>query len=272
MSPDERRIVVEQTYYGGSASSPLSVMNVARGTMDPLNMTMGDQKDVTVRSGGDAVWLPDSRRIAFSGNVGGETDVFVTGINPSDRPTRLKHLPGLQWAEHWSRNGKLFLYGQTESASKETVWALPLDGDRPPFLVVDSPSFSDEAQLSPDNRWLAYTSNESGRFEVYAQPFGRTGDRLRISTEGAGQPKWRADGRELFYLALDGTMMSVPFGANGQKGAARELFRVAFQPTPFLDEYAVTEDGQRFLIITPVRSDRTARLSVVSAWPALVWK
>ena len=120
--------------------------------------------------------------------VGNEIDLFVTGLNPSDRPVRLRHLTGMEWAEHWSRDGKLFLYGRSEPGSKESIGALPLDGDRPPFVVVDSSSSNDEAQLSPDGRWLAYTSDESGHFDVYAQPFGRQGGRVRLSTEGGGQP------------------------------------------------------------------------------------
>jgi hypothetical protein len=149
---------------------------------------------------------------------------------------------------------------------------LPLEGNRQPFVVVDSPSVNDEAQLSPDGRWLAYTSDESGHFDVYVQPFGRPGERLRLSTEEGGQPKWRADGRELFYFALDGTMMSASVQPDGEIGTARALFRLPLRPNAYLDEYTMTPDGQRFLIITPVRSDRTARMAVISDWSAFVRK
>jgi Tol biopolymer transport system component len=270
MSPDGRHVVIERATPATPTDS-LSVLDVTRGTMQSLNITIAGAAATTIGVM-DPVWSPDSRQIAFSANLGNEIELFVTGLNPSDRPVRLTRHSGMAWAEHWSRDGKLFLYGRADSSSKESIWALPLDGDRQPFVVVDTPSHNDEAQLSPDGRWLAYTSDESGYFDVYVQPFNRPGVRQRLSPEGGGQPKWRADGRELFFFALDGTMMSASVQPNGEIGTARALFRLPLQPNAFLDEYTVTPDGQRFLIITPVGSDRTARMALISDWTALVRK
>ena len=272
LSPDGRRVVIERAPHATPTGSLLAVLDVTRGTMQGLNMTIAGDEAEAIIGDVDAVWSPDSRQLAFSASVDNEVDLFVTSLNPSDRPVRLRHLAGMEWAEHWSRDGKLFLYGRTDSASRESIWALPLEGDRPPFVVVDSPSHNDEAQLSPDGRWLAYTSDESGHFDVYVQPFGRQGERLRLSTDGGGQPKWRADGRELFYFALDGTMMSASVQPNGEIDTARPLFRLPVKPNAWLDEYTMTPDGQRFLIITTVGSDRTARMAVISDWPGLVRK
>ena len=216
----------------------------------------------------EAVWSPDSRQLAFTGMVGNEIDLFVTGLNPSDRPVRLKHLPGMEWAEHWSRDGKLSCTDDGTRVEGKHL-GVAARWRSPAFVVVDSSSSNEEAQLSPDGRWLAYTSDESGHFDVYAQPFGRQGGRVRLSTEGGGQPKWRADGRELVFLALDGTMMSARVQSD-EPGTARALFRLPLHPTAYLDEYTMSPDGQRFLIITPVASDRTARMTVISDWPALV--
>ncbi len=236
-----------------------------------VNTATGDE---TAAFGGhnDPVWSADSKRFAFSATVGNDIDLFVTGLDPADRLERLKHLSGMQWAEHWSADGKWFFYSQTDSASKVSLWALPLDGDREPFVVVDLPAVYDEPQLSPDGRWLAYTSNESGRFEVYVQPFRRQGERWRHSTDGGGQPKWRRDGRELYYFTLDGRLMTASVQPNGEPGPPRVLFPVPWRPDPILDQFAVTGNGQRFLIITPIRSDRTARIGVVSDWPGLLKK
>ncbi len=272
MSPDGRRVLVERSGYSMAPGSRFWVMDVARGTMQSVNLTITDGEDLGSLDPGDGVWSPDGRQIAMSAGIDHEVDLFVIGLNPSDRLRRLRKLPGNQWAEHWSRDGQLFLYGQADSASKESIWALPLDGDRPPFVVVDSPSFNDEAQLSPDGRWLAYTSNDSGRFEVFVQPFTRPGERVQLSTEGGGQPKWRADGRELFFMTHDGTMMTVAMPEAGEPGTARPLFRSGIKPMAYLDQYAVTLDGQKFLVITPAVTDRTARMTVISDWPGLLKK
>ena len=148
--------------------------------------------------------------------------------------------------------------------------ALPLEGNRRPFPLIDTPYLNDEPQLSPDQRWLAYMSDESGRFDVYLQPFARSGGRLSVSPGGGRQPKWRADGRALFYMAPDGAIMSVPFDDRGEPGQARALFRAPLQPTLFLDEYAVTPDGQRFVVLSPARSGPSARVMVVSNWRDLI--
>ena len=139
MSPDGRRVAIERTTHATPTGSQLSVLDVTRGTMQGVNLTIAGDEAATLSGVQEAVWSPDSRQLAFTGIVGNEIDLFVTGLNPSDRPVRLKHLDGMEWAEHWSRDGKLLLYGRSDSASTESIWALPLEGDRPPFVVVDSP-------------------------------------------------------------------------------------------------------------------------------------
>ena len=154
-----------------------------------------------------------------------EADLFVSGLSLSERPVRVARLPGMQWAEQWSRDGRFILYVQTDSATKDSLWALPLEGVQSRSSLVDTPFWNDEAQLSPDGRWLAYTSNEPGHYDVYVQRFERPQERWRLSTNGGGQPKWGADGRELFYVALDGTLMTVAFVPRQPRGK-RNFFRM----------------------------------------------
>lgn len=272
ISPDGQRVVVERDSRGVTSGSNLSVLDVTRGTIQSLNVAAAGNAAPLVSSAHDPVWSPDGRQLAFAGNVGGEIDLFVTGLNPSDRPVLVKRIPDIQVPEQWSRDGKLLLYVQAAAgATKISIWALPLDGNGEPFVVVDTPFVNDEPQLSPDGQWLAYTSNDSGRFEVFVQPFGRDGNRQQISSDGGGQPKWCANGRELIYMALDGTLMSAAVQQDGAPGAPRKLFRSNnFQPSPFLDEYAVTPDGKKFLVITPVQTNRTAHIAVISNWPGLL--
>ncbi|PYS34448.1 MAG: hypothetical protein DMG14_29455 [Acidobacteria bacterium] len=113
------------------------------------------------------------------------------------------------------------LYFSVESKTGFDVWTLPLEGDRKPFPIVQTNFDERLAQFSYDGNWIAYESNESGRFEIYVQPFAdpqaKRGGRLRISTNGGAQVRWRRDGKELFYIALDGRLMAVPirFASDG---------------------------------------------------------
>ena len=115
-----------------------------------------------------------------------------------------------------------------------TISALPLGGDRKPIPVIESSSSVDEPHVSRDGRWLAYSANETGQWEVYVQPFMRPGDRVRVSTSGGSQARWRADGKELFYLTLDGTMMSVDTSDPINPAAPRRLFESRFWVNPVM--------------------------------------
>lgn len=126
-------------------------------------------------------------------------------------------------------------------------------------------------RFSPDGRWLAYESSESGRAEVYVQPFPSTGAKWSISRNGGRLPRWRRDGKELFYVTAEGKLAAVPIvaGETFQAGDPSELFDISFSPTgvnPY--PYAVSADGQRFLVITPDETASTTAISVVLNWTA----
>jgi hypothetical protein len=152
------------------------------------------------------------------------------------------------------------------------IWAAPLSGDRKPFQVVaPTGNLVDEPQLSPDSHWLAFNSSESGRSEIYVQPFPERGERVRITTSGGAQPKWRADGKELFFLALDGTLMSAEMKVNDSAIAPttpRPLFQTGLNVTVYADQYAVTGDGQRFILLKPVAPQAPPPITIVVNWPA----
>ena len=266
MAPDGRRAVVEGDSNDSGANPPrFLLLDLVRGTTVAANGAVRNNTAL-----GDAVWSPDGQRLVFAGLNNGDVDLFVANVDSSEPPAVLAHLPLQQYPEQWSADGRFILYSQIDSATKVSLWALPLEGDRKPILLVDAPFLQDEVQLSPDGRWLTYVSYESGRAEVYLQPFGRPGVRSRISTAGGGQPKWRADGREVFYVALDGTVMAVPFPITGDPGDAQPLFPTTVQSVPYLDQVAATPDGQKFLVISPVSTADPARLAVIENWPALI--
>jgi Tol biopolymer transport system component len=172
-------------------------------------------------------------------------------------------------ADDWSPDGRFLLYHHDGGPE---LWALPLDGDRTPLLVVKSSARVDEPTFSPDGRWIAYNSLESGRDEVYLAPFPATGARWQVSSDGGVQPTWRRDGRELYFLAPDGTMMMVDarLGETPSLDPPQALFRTRIVPTSNTDRYAVSPDGSRFLIMNPVGDDAEAPPTVILNWPALL--
>ena len=127
----------------------------------------------------------------------------------------------------WSPDGRFVLYRYNSiqaslpstSSTGWDIWALPLDGDRKPFPVVQTNFEERDGQFSPDGKWIAYQSNESGRFEIYVQPFpGPARKWGPISTNGGAQVRWRRDGKELFYIALDDRLMAVPIQLDKNSG------------------------------------------------------
>jgi hypothetical protein len=154
------------------------------------------------------------------------------------------------------------------------IWAMPLEGDRNPFPLVRTRFEERDAQFSPDGKWIAYHSNESGTHEVYVQPFRGPGERKRVSISGGAQARWRADGRELFYVTLDGQLVAVPMAvrADGlavQPGAAVPLFHAGVGEVLGINlhNYIVAPDGQKFLIDRVVEQS-AAPMSLILNWKA----
>jgi Tol biopolymer transport system component len=152
------------------------------------------------------------------------------------------------------------------------IWAVALDGDRTPIAVVRTAFEERDAQFSPDGTWIAYQSNESGQHEVYVQAFAAGGERLRISTTGGVQARWRADGRELFYLTHQGQLMAVPMapgndGRSLRPGAPGPLFEASVGATQgiALHSYLVAPDGQRFLLDAVVEQP-AAPIALILNW------
>jgi len=257
LSPDGRRVATEVL---GSRGSDLWVIDVSRGvasrvTNDP-------------RGESDAVWSPDSQELVFAMHTEGGPHLFRTGLGGETSAVPVLETPGDKWPEDWSPHGDTVLY-----ISRGAFWALPLAAGAAPEVVLRTGAAQDEARLSPDGRWLAYTCDLSGGWEVYVAPFRRPGERVRISLDGGGQPRWRADGKELFFISRRNmlTAVDVQEGTDGlEVGRPVELFEVPLVLRPQLDEYAVSPDGQRFLVKVPTEYNSGGRLHVVTNWPALL--
>jgi serine/threonine protein kinase/Tol biopolymer transport system component len=176
-------------------------------------------------------------------------------------------------ASDWSRDGKLLVYSVLNRATGWDVAVLPAEGGEPQ-LFVPTPADERNGRLSPDGRWMAYVANESGASEVYVQPFPATGARWQVSRGGGGQPKWRADGRELFYVAQDRRLMAVAVSVSGAQlvlGDARALFATRLagrEATNPFSQYAVAANGTKFLLSTS--TDTVLPITLVRNWPALL--
>src|SRR5262249_40979775 len=156
------------------------------------------------------IWSPDGRRIAFQSNRKGAYDLYIKpAIGPGSEELLLASGQDKRPLD-WSPDGRFLLYADIDSKGRVDIWALRMDGDRKPFPVVHTNFDKDLAQFSPDGKWIAYQSNESGRYEIYIEPFPGPGGQTQVSTNGGAQVRWRRDGKELFYIALDGRLMSVP--------------------------------------------------------------
>ena len=164
---------------------------------------------------------------------------------------------GTTFPTDWSADGRFLLYYARSERTRIDIWALPLFGDRKPYPVLNTEFDEHQGQLSPDGHWLAYRSDVDGSYEIYVRSFtadGKVGtERRRVSTGGGSQPRFRRDGRELFYLADDGWMMAVALTTTAttfDSKAPTRLFKARMLTRGFEPqfEYDVTRDGQRFLI------------------------
>jgi eukaryotic-like serine/threonine-protein kinase len=206
-----------------------------------------------------AIWSPDGSRIVFNSDRSGVFDLYERPTSSGAREALLLATSFNKGPTDWSSDGRFILYRSPAPATGFDLWALPLFGDRKPFPVVQTRFDERDAQFSPDGKWIAYQSNESGRFEIYIQPFPGPGAKLQVSTGGGAQVRWRRDGKELFYVGLDQRLMSVSirFDANTHSvelSAPAPLFVThmggAIQPGAPLQQYDVSTDGQQFLINT----------------------
>ena len=155
-----------------------------------------------------------------------------------------------------------------DSKGGTEIWALPLSGDRKPFRVVPSLFTNNWAAVSPDRKWMAYTSNESGRFEVYVTAFPGGGAKWEVSVNGGQMPKWRRDGKELFFIDPADGLMAVDVSSAGntiQVGTAHPLFHAVGLQSQ-LGPYAVTADGKKFLINGGNVKEENQPLVMVQNW------
>lgn len=223
------------------------------------------------------VWSPDGSRIAFQSNRSGVFDLYQKSASGVGQEELLLKSDHPKTPVDWSSDGRFLLYRDDDPKTKADLWALPLTGEKKPVPVVQSPFDDYQGRFSPDGRFIAYVSNESGRYQVYVQGFPNATGRWQISTNSGLHPRWRRDGKELYFMsgnagAADVMAADIAISSDGavKAGVPHKLFPAA--PVNVLTDrntWDVTPDGQRFLINSLVGSQNSnggTPLTVILNW------
>ena len=213
-----------------------------------------------------SVWTPDGARIAFSSSRAGATrNIYWLPVDGSAAAERLTTSPFDQIPEWWAPDGKTLMFNEFRPDSSWDIWTLSVT-DRKPQLFLRTPFHDGGRAFSPDGRWLAYYSDESGRGEVHVRPFPGPGPKWQISTEGGAEPVWAPSGRELFYRSGNRWMVAdVQLVPAFSASAPRLLFEGTYK-TSFEANFDVSPDGRRFIMIKPATADAASSLVVVQNW------
>jgi serine/threonine-protein kinase len=216
------------------------------------------------------LWTPDGRRIAFSSQIGASSGVpslFWQAADGTGPVERLAESKGLQvFPTSFAPDGKRLLFWEETSSTGDDIGILPLEGERLAGPLINTKFDEQNAEVSPDGRWLAYQSNESGEYEIYVRTFPQVdGGRWQVSTGGGTRPGWARNGRELFYLVGSGKMMAVPIRPEPTfaAGSPQVLFEGQYVAAQSGRTYDVSSDGQHFLMIKNGASNRTSAPSEI---------
>jgi Tol biopolymer transport system component len=251
LSPDQRMAAVMN-------GSDLWLVDLARTIPTRVAPTYSKEANV--------VWFQDSRRFAFSSNQSGRAEIYLSSTASTGEPELLPTTDAqFKMVQDVTADGRTLVFSVLSDNNSWDLWVRPLGEREKPKVYLAGPGQELDARLSPDGRWLAYGSDESGQIEVYVQSFPVPGRKIRISVDGGIDPTWTQGGKELLY-DKDGTIMSVPInaGADLDPGVPRPLLTVPDGITG----RDFTADGERFLATAgpPVQRD----IRVILNWPALL--
>ena len=255
LSPDGQKIAVKIT----AAKSDIWVYDLTRQTLTRLTSEVNHDWPI---------WTPDGKRVTFTSNRGGHLNIFWKLADGSGAEERLTTSENQQSPRSWSPDGQTLVFTETSPATGDDIWVLRPEGDRKPHPFLQTSFREGHCRLSPDGRWLAYMSDESGQYEIYVQPFPGPGGRSQISTEGGTEPVWNRNGRELFYrhgdkmTAVDiTTQPTLTIGKPHVLFEKAEYVRVSDTPN-----YDVSLDGQHFLMVQASEQQSAWQLNVVLNW------
>jgi len=262
LSPDQKRVAVHRHEVTGGDIWLMDLLRADAGTRFTFN---------TAQHYGAPVWSPDLMSVVFgsmnpraiyqknANGTGNEQELFKTGNQI------------MPWS--WSRDGGFLIYEVTDPKTGADLWILPMSGDRKPTPFLQTGFIERHAQFSPDGRSVAYASNESGNYEVYVRSFPSATGKWKVSTDGGASPRWRADGREIFFLTSDRKLWSVDV-KSGPSTFEASVPKLLFEtrvtaPNDNFFAYDVAPDGRRFLMTTvPGDNESNEPITVVLNWHA----
>jgi serine/threonine protein kinase/Tol biopolymer transport system component len=269
LSPDATSVIYDEAE---PRNRTLDVwrLDFARGI--PFRLTFNPSHDMF------PLWSPDGTRIVFSSLREPPPQLYELNANSAGTEKLLLTTKFPKSPSSWSSDGSLLIYDTTHPQTGGDIWALPLAGKSDPYPVVRTAADEHYGTLSPDGRWLAYISNETGAYEVYVESFPATGFKRQVSTQGGFEPQWRRDGKELFYLAPNQTLMAVSVKSNPttlEVSPPKGLFATHIKWMEIqagAHHYAPAPDGQRFLIINATDEAQSVPVTVVLNWSVALKK
>jgi serine/threonine protein kinase len=259
LSPDGKRVALQIPAAQGQGAD-IWVRDLARDL--PTRLTFDPSYNAI------PVWSPDGSRIVFASGRKGLFDLYLKSASGAGQAERLLKAEHSRIPTDWTATGDMLLYFDQNPKTKNDLMVLPMTGERKPAVFLKTEFNEEHGAFSPDGKWIAYASDESGRYEIYVQPYPVTGAKWQLSRDGGRIAKWRRDGRELYWLQPDGTMMAaeVSVGRTFQPGKVAALFAMGIMSSN--DRYGVTADGKRFLVAARDETDNPQPVTVVWNWLA----
>ena len=268
LSPDEKKMVVG-ILDPIQGVNDLWIYEFARKTFTRFTFDTGSKYA--------AVWSPDGSTIVYAARRKGTYDLYQKSATGGTEDQQLLVTNQAKFADDWSKDGRYILFENEDPKTNYDLWVLPMFGDRKPAPYLQSQFNEAHARFSPDGKWVAYGSDEIGRTEIYIRAFpNASGGKWQVSTGGGDQPMWRGDGKELYYLGADSTMMAVDINAGEtlDVGVPKPLFKTELPLGPLVGSErnfeTVSQDGQRFLIKVPPADLSVTPISIIFNWTRLL--
>ncbi len=262
ISPDGSRVAVAM---GAQSNRDIWILDVARGAS--TRFTFDPARDDF------PAWSPDGKNIAFSSNRGGQLDLYIKPADGSGEEKLLLKTDEYKIVDRWTKDGRFLLFTSTSPKTSEDLWALPSPVGAKPVALLQTRFNERRVRVSPDGRWMVYSSDESGPSEIYVRPFtpeapAGTGAKWLVSRGGGVRPMWRPDGKELFYLSLTNQVMAVDIDTSKgfQAGTPRRMFTAP--PGALSLSWDLSPDGKRFLFAAPPNTGSVIPFTVVLNWAA----
>jgi Tol biopolymer transport system component len=263
LSPDEKRVAVA-TWDPQTSTRDIWIIDSARTTS--TRFTFNAAEDFL------PIWSPDGAKILFVSDRSGFGNFYEKPTSGAANEEEILTTNERKYSSDWSRDGQYLAFTSSSPQTKLDLWVLPMFGDRKPIPFLQTSFNEDDPRFSPDGHFIAYDSDDSGSYEVYVQPFPASGAKWQISSGGGMQPRWRRDGKELFYMAPNRKLMAVDVNlAKGtfEAGLPKLLFQThTIGYSAPRNIYESSADGQRFLINSLQSETNSIPVTVIVNWTA----